>query len=304
MRLSYFYSMKQRLFLLFLIITSLSLHGQDGRMQLQQMENELKPLATAILNEEQFIDRFKADSAFTRGLVRALRTQHSFRYRFDSLITISQQYAPDSSFRIFTWQIQMEDMNHFRQKGAIQMRTSDGSLKLIPLFDASKFTEAPFDSVRTNQNWIGAVYYNIIQTSYNNRKYYTLFGYDENDARSTRKWMEVLTFDVNGNPQFGGRYFNYREDDIKPKQPAFRFCLEYKKDANAKLNYDPELNMIVMAHLVSEEGDNKKKHTLVPYGTFEGFKWLGGKWVHQADITEVNPDGRVNPDQTRKKGNL
>lgn len=294
--------MKQRLFLFLLIIlASISLRAQDARMQLQQMEDELKPLAYSILNEDQFIDRFKADSAFTRGLVRALRTPHSFRYRFDSLITISQQYAPDSSFRIFTWQIQMEDMNHFRQKGAIQMRTNDGSLKLIPLFDASKFTETPFDSVRTNQNWIGAVYYNIIQTTYNNRKFYTLFGYDENDARSSRKWMEVMTFDVNGNPQFGGRYFNYREDDIKPKQPAFRFCLEYKKNANAKLNYDPELNMIVMAHLVSEEGDNKKKHTLVPYGTFEGFKWLGGKWVHQPDITEVNPDGRVNPDQTRRK---
>jgi hypothetical protein len=296
--------MKQVLFLFFLVITSLLVRAQDNRIQLQQIEDELKPLAYAILNEDQFLDRFKADSVFTRGLVRALRTPHSFRYRFDSLITISQQYAPDSSFRIFTWQIQMEDMNHFRQKGAIQMRTNDGSLKLIPLFDASKFTEAPFDSVRTNQNWIGAVYYNIIQTTYNNRKYYTLFGYDEHDARSSRKWMEVLTFDANGNPQFGGRYFNYREDDIKPKQPAFRFCLEYKKDANAKLNYDPELNMIVMAHLVSEEGDNKKKHTLVPYGTFEGFKWLGGKWVHQADITEVNPDGRVNPDQTRKRGNF
>lgn len=296
--------MKQVLFLFLLVLTSLFVCAQDNRMQLQQIEDELKPLAYAILNEDQFLDRFKADSVFTRGLVRALRTPHSFRYRFDSLITISQQYAPDSSFRIFTWQIQMEDMNHFRQKGAIQMRTNDGSLKLIPLFDASKFTEAPFDSVRTNQNWIGAVYYNIIQTTYNNRKYYTLFGYDENDARSSRKWMEVMTFDANGNPQFGGRYFNYREDDIKPKQPAFRFCLEYKKDANAKLNYDPELNMIVIAHLVSEEGDNKKKHTLVPYGTFEGFKWLGGKWVHQADITEVNPDGRVNPDQTRKRGNL
>ena len=296
--------MKQRLFLLLMIIASIAVRAQDNRMQLQQVEDELKPLAYAILNEDQFLDRFKADSAFTRGLVRALRTPHSFRYRFDSLITISQQYAPDSSFRIFTWQIQMEDMNHFRQKGAIQMRTTDGSLKLIPLFDASKFTEAPFDSVRTNQNWIGAVYYNIIQTSYNNRKYYTLFGYDENDARSSRTWMEVMTFDANGNPQFGGRYFNYREDDIKPKQPAFRFCLEYKKDANAKLNYDPELNMIVMAHLVSEEGDNKKKHTIVPYGKFEGFIWLGGKWVHQADITEVNPDGRVNPDQTRKRGNL
>lgn len=294
--------MKYR-FLIFcwLFFSSILQAQEDTRMHLQQVEDELKPLAYAILNEDAFIDRFKADSAFTRGLVRALRTPYSFRYRFDSLTTISQLYAPDSSFRIFTWQIQMEDMNHFRQKGAIQIRTKDGSLKLVPLFDVSKFTEAPADSVRTHQNWIGAVYYNMIQTNYNNRNYYTLLGYDENDARSTRKWIEVLTFDANGNPQFGGRYFNYREDDLKPKQPAFRFCLEFKKEANAKLNFDPELNMIVLAHLVSEEGDNKKKHTLVPYGTFEGFKWLGGKWVHQADITEVNPDGRVNPDQTRRK---
>lgn len=276
--------------------------AQDDRMRMQQMEDELKPIARQILDEAEFESRFRADSSFTRGLVRALRTTHSFRYRFDSLTSISQLYAPDSSFRIFTWQVQMEDMNHYRQKGAIQMRTTDGSLKLIPLFDVSKYTEAPVDSIRNNQNWIGAVYYNVIKTTYNNRNYYTLLGFDANDARSTKKWMEVMTFDVNGNPLFGGRYFNYREDDLKPKQPAFRFCVEFKKEANAKLNYDPELNMIVLAHLVSEEGDTKKKHTLVPYGTFEGFKWLGGRWVHQADIKEANPDGRVNPDQTRGRG--
>lgn len=292
----------------FLLLFSLFIAGQfisfaqDDRMRMQQMEDELKPIARQILDETEFEARFRADSAFTRGLVRALRTPHSFRHKFDSLTTISQLYAPDSSFRIFTWQLQMEDMNHYRQKGAIQMRTNDGSLKLIPLFDVSKYTEAPVDSVRTNQNWIGAVYYNIIKTTYNNRNYYTLLGYDANDARSTKKWMEVLTFDVNGNPQFGGRYFNYREDDLKPKQPAFRFCVEFKKEANAKLNYDPELNMIVLAHLVSEEGDTKKKHTLVPYGTFEGFKWLSGRWVHQPDIKEANPDARINPDQTRGRG--
>jgi hypothetical protein len=56
------------------------------------------------------------------------------------------------------------------------------------------------DSVRDNQHWIGAVYYNIIQKTFNNKNYYTLFGYDENDARSTKKWMEVLTFDQNNRP--------------------------------------------------------------------------------------------------------
>ena len=268
---------------------------------LQKKEDTLKLYADRIIAGQSMSIRFTNDSLFTRAFVKALKTPYSFYYPFDSLQTISKLYAPDSSFRIFTWQLQMEDLNHFRQKGAIQMRTADGSLKLFPLFDASKYTEAPVDSVRNAQNWIGAVYYNIIQTKYNNRNYYTLFGYDENDSRSTKKWIEVLTFDVNGAPLFGGRYFNYREDDLKPKQPAFRFCLEFKKEANAKLNYDPELDMIVLAHLTSEEGDNKKKHTLVPYGTFEGFKWLGGKWVHQADIKEANPDARVNPDQTKKK---
>jgi hypothetical protein len=273
----------------------------QNRTELQQLEDDIKPYAYTILNGETLAERFRADSAFTRGLVRALNMPYSFNYHFDSLTTISQMYAPDSSFRIFTWQMEMEDLNHYRQKGAIQMRTANGSLKLFPLFDYSAYSENPVDSVRDARHWIGSVYYNIIQTTYNRRTYYTLFGFDANDSRSNKKWLEVLWFDEQGNPQFGGRFFNYREDAMKPKQPAFRFCYEYKKDASAKLNYDPEMGMIIMAHLVSEEGDNSKKHTLVPYGSFEGFKWLGGKWVHQADIAEVNPDSRINPDQTRQR---
>ena len=36
--------------------------------------------------------------------------------------------------------------------------------------------------VRTNEQWIGAVYYNIIQKTFN-KNYYTLLGYDENDTQ-------------------------------------------------------------------------------------------------------------------------
>ena len=140
--------MRVLLFIFLLLAGLTTVTAQDDRMHMQQMEDEIKPLAYTIMNDNDFITRFRADSAFIRGLVRALRTPHSFRYRFDSLTSISQLYAPDSSFRIFTWQLQMEDMNHFRQKGAIQMRTADGSLKLFPLFDVSKYTEAPVDSVR------------------------------------------------------------------------------------------------------------------------------------------------------------
>ncbi len=261
-----------------------------------QLEENMRNYANDIVNAPETADRSIADSFFTRALVQALKVPYSFSYPFDSLKTISRLYAPDSSFRIITWQI-MKDYSYYRQKGAIQYHTKDGSLKLIPLYDNSAFTENPVDSVRNNKEWIGAVYYNIVQKTYYNKNYYTLIGYDENDARSTKKWIEVLTFDENNQPLFGGRYFNYPNDEIKPPQPAYRFCLEFKKEANAKLNYDPELDMITFAHLISESGENSAKYTLVPYGSFEGFKWINGKWQYVPVVKQVDPNLKLNPTQ-------
>jgi len=263
---------------------------------LSQLEENMKNYASDVVNAPEMVDRFRADSFFTRALVQALKVPYSFSYRFDSLKTISMLYAPDSSFRIITWQV-MKDFSFYRKKGAIQMHTRDGSLKLVPLFDYSSFAENPTDSVRDNLHWIGAVYYNIVQKTWNNKNYYTLLGYDENDARSTKKWIEVLTFDDKQQPQFGGRYFNYANDNTKPPQPAYRFYIEFKKEANAKMNYDPELDMIAIAHLTSETGDPKEKYTLIPEGSFEGFRWTNGKWVHVPLIREVDPRPNINPQQ-------
>lgn len=292
--------MKRYSIIIFSSLLVLTLHAQKKTpasvQLLTQLEENIRSYASDIVNAPEASDRAIADSIFTKALVQALKVPYSFSYPFDSLKTISRLYAPDSSFRIITWQI-MKDFTYYRQKGAIQYHTQDGSLKLIPLYDNSAFTDNPVDSVRSNQQWIGAVYYNIVQKTYNNKNYYTLIGYDENDARSTKKWIEVLTFDDNNKPVFGGRYFNYPNDETKPPQPAYRFCMEFKKEANAKLNYDPELDMITFAHLVSESGENSAKHTLIPYGSFEGFKWAYGRWNHVPVVKEVDPNIRLNPTQ-------
>jgi hypothetical protein len=264
-----------------------------NNLKIRRIEEGIKEYSIAILNATEMVDRFRADSLFTRGLVQALKVTNSFYYPFDSLLTISKIYAPDSSFRIFTWQV-MKDFSSYHQKGAIQMRTKDGSLKIFPLFDNSDYTEFPVDSVRDANNWIGAVYYNIVLKSFKGKKYYTLLGYDENNAKTTKKWMEVLTFDDLGKPTFGGRYFDYPPDDIKPPQPAYRFCLEFKKQAGAKINYDPEIDRIIFAHLVSENGEVREKQSLIPYGSYEGFNWVNGKWVHEKNIEVGDPAPIVN----------
>ena len=159
------------------------------------------------------------------------------------------------------------------------MNQPDGSLKLFPLFDASMFTAKPLDSVRNRHNWIGAIYYKIVLKTNNGRKYYTLLGFDDYSETSNKKWMEVLTFSPQGEPQFGGPYFSFREDSVK-KPVQYRFNIEYKKEATTRFNYDPGLDMVLFDHLIPEGDQPSKKDTYIPDGDFEGFKWQDGQWVH------------------------
>jgi hypothetical protein len=170
------------------------------------------------------------------------------------------------------------------------MRTADGSLKLLPLIDKSDVTSDMADTVGNNFGWIGAVYYRIIQTQAGNKNYYTLLGYDENNIRSNKKIVEVLSFE-NGQPVFGGSYFNF-SDNTALKQDVGRLILEFKKNASPRLVYDKEQDMIIYEHLISETGEAQKKYTYIGDGDYEGLKWKDGKWVHIDKVfTQTTKEG-------------
>jgi hypothetical protein len=264
---------------------------------LQQKEDTLKKLSWDMVFNEKPGERFRSDSNFTRTLVRALKVKNSFYYPFDSL-NVSKLYSPDSVFRIFTWQLKKDEYVYL-QKGAIQMNTRDGSLKLFPLFDYSMFTSNPEDSVRTRNNWIGAIYYRIIKKEHNGRSYYTLLGFDDFAISSNKKWMEVLHFDDNGEPVFGGPLISFKNDTTK-KAVQSRFCIEYKKEAKTFFNYDPERDLIVFDHLISETNEPGRKETYIPDGDFEAFKWQDGQWVHveRLDFAYKLNDGQFPTEST------
>jgi hypothetical protein len=245
---------------------------------LKQKEDTLQRLAKNLIVDSLAAGRMRNDSLFIRTLVRTLQIKNAFYYPFDSVQGISKLYAPDSTFRIFSWALSFDDY-YSRQRAAIQYKTSDGSLKLIPLKDFSEFTDKPIDSVRSKNNWIGAVYYNIIKTEHKGKNYYTLFGIDNNSVQSNKKWIEVLSFNERGEPVFGGPYFSFEQDSLK-RPTQSRFSIEYKKDASILVNYVPEEDLILVDHLVSETNEDDKPHTFIPDGDSEGFKWENGKWVH------------------------
>lgn len=275
------------------------------RKDLARREDSLKVFADRMINAPEAPERFRSDSNFIRGLVRSLVQKNSFYYPFDSLRTISILYAPDSSFRIFTWQLKKDEYVYL-QKGAIQLNTPTGDLKLFPLFDYSMYTGKPVDSIRSKDNWIGAIYYRIIMKEYRGKKYFTLLGFDDYAISSNKKWMEVLTFNDRNEPIFGGPFISFKEDTTRKPVQA-RFVIEYKKEANTLFNYDSEMDMIVFDHLISETEEPEKKNTYIPDGSYEGFKWKDGQWVHVDKIFDFKlQDGQFPVDDKLRddQGNI
>jgi hypothetical protein len=288
-------------------------NAQSYAQNLVQKEDSLKYHGNIIVNGEFAEQRFRADSHFTRILVRALQIPYSFYHSFDSLITISRLYSPDSSFRIFTWQLS-KDENTFRRHGAIQMNTKDGSLKLYPLIDRSSLIINQADTITNNEWWIGAIYYKILLHKIVDRNYYTLLGYDENNRLSTRKIIEILSFDAMNRPVFGSNIFDFSKDKTQ-KNPQSRYWIEYKKDAQASIKFDQELDLLIYDHLISETNEINRKETYVPDGDYEAFKWTNGKWLHiekpfdnkledgQAPVIKPVTESKIPVKKSGKKGN-
>ena len=287
--------------LIFLFILSCQTGGYAqlinpaDRKKLQAKEDSLATYARELVTDSTTSGRMMADSNFTKTLVRAMRIKNSFYYPLDSVKGVSHLYAPDSTFRIITWTLEFAELYPPRQRGVIQLRTRDGSLKLIPLRDYSEFTGNAEDSVRTKNNWIGAMYYNIIKTEYNGRNYYTLFGFDSYSTQSSKKWIEVMYFNGNMEPVFGGPFFTFTKDN-PPQKPKNRISIEFKKDARTLVNYIDDLGVILVDHLVSETDEPDHKWTYVPDGDNEAYKWENGKWVHsdkafdyKVDMSGVDP---------------
>jgi len=283
--------------------------SSSDKKQLSLKEATLKSLSRDIVLDSNTAGRMISDSQFVKTLVRTLLIKNSFYYPLDSVIGIAKLYAPDTSFRIITWNISYSDYYH-RQRGVIQFKPINGVSKFIPLRDFSEFTTGAGDSVRNNLNWIGAVYYNMVKTQFKGKNYYTLFGIDYNELRSNKKWIEVMTFNERNEPVFGGPYFSFEKDSI-PKPPAFRYSIEYKKDASTLVNFIAEEKKILVDHLISETDEPERKWTFVPDGDYEGFTWENGRWVHiekvftfklqdgQAPVGEQLMDNRGNKNEEK-----
>ncbi len=266
--LKHFLSFMLGLFISLTLFSQVSLSEsltEENKGTIWQLEDTLAVLSYTFLSDSLPQNRFGAVRKFIPTLVQALKTENSFNYKFDRLPNISIQYPQDSSFRVFTWQLYV-DVNEYRYYGAIQMNQKD--LKLFPLRDRSFELQGNIEQISLKPDqWYGAVYYNIKDINTSKGKHYLLFGFDRNELFRTRKLIDVLSFDSEGNAILGAPVIPGPKGEMKK-----RLMLEYSAEASIRLNYDEALGIIIFDHLTTINGKYDEGPVNVGDGSYEGFE--------------------------------
>ncbi|MFN4257092.1 MAG: hypothetical protein ACK4Q5_18990 [Saprospiraceae bacterium] len=252
--------------------------------KLHTMEDTLAILSYAVVNDSIEAERFAACRSLITGLVRALKTENSFNYKFERLKSVSVLYPPDSSFRIFTWQLFVNDST-YKYYGAIQMNSRE--LVLHALLDRSHEMETkPLAEQLPPDNWYGALYYNLRSFDTRSGPKYLLFGFDGFEFFEKRKVIDVLSFDPKtGKPMFGATVFDRDpEPGRMPTPPETRLILEYSAEASVRCNWDEQYQMVLFDHLIPSPSPFGRGMTNIPDGSVEGFTLENGRWKHISKV--------------------
>ncbi|MGV3762166.1 hypothetical protein [Parapedobacter sp.] len=275
---------------LFGLLNSGLVYGQQGGnlQKIRSLEDSLAKLGYTMYNEPSEPERLDANFTFVKTLVSALKEPYSYRFPFDSLDMVSILSAPDESFRIFSWHLQLNDGSYLYY-GTIQLNTSDGSLKMYPLLDKTYEIAEPEQAIMATDNWYGAQYYQMVPLN----GAYALLGWKGHTPYVTQKVIEVLRLTKNG-AQLGQAIF-----DTEAGGTQTRAIYRYNRNVSMHLEYDSVENRIVFDHLAP--ADPRQPEQYEQYGpdlSYDAWQLENGRLVFVADVPLMNPphpnDSRFN----------
>lgn len=229
--------MLKKLFLLLSVTLSTSFCYAQNLTKMNAWQDSLLKLSKQMFEEPSEVVRIESNYQFVKTLVSALKEINAFSFSFDKLDKISILDSPDKKFRIFSWNIPLNDGSYLYY-GSIQYQGAN--IKLTPLLDKT-FEIKNVDSALLKPNdWYGAQYYDIIQIS---PYQFVLLGWKGHHADFSKKVIEILTIRPNAEVIFGAPIFSNKLDHK-------RIIFSYTKQSSMYLKYNKDKKRIEFDHIV------------------------------------------------------
>jgi hypothetical protein len=254
------------------IIWSAEVSGQSLTALEDSIQYYLREVATLKGAEQN-----EADERLQRLFRTSLLKTEVFQHPFSTVNAMSILTAPNGLFRIFNWNVPLENGTYRYNCFIVTIDEKKSMCKVFELKQSDKITQ-PETSSLSDKNWLGALYFDIIPVKSKGNDYYLLLGWDGNTSFSNKKLAETLYFQ-SGRPKFGLPVFKNDKKTYK------RLQFEYKEDAVFSIGYYEDIKTLVFDHLgplhPSMEGQYSQ---YVPMQNFDGYVLTKGKWEYKSDI--------------------
>ncbi|WP_291858641.1 hypothetical protein [Marinilabilia sp.] len=206
-----------------------------------------------------------------------IQNSSTFDNDFADYQGLSTLISSDDKLKVVTWNVEERNGDHHLY-GVIGVK-NENVVRAYSLDDKSGEIPTPEYAVLKPEKWFGAVYYELITEAFKGDVFYTLLGYNGNDAFSRIRVVDVITLSKSGRPRFGALIF---DDHGRTKR---RLIYEYSNQANMMLRYENRGNRIVMDHLAPlqpmYEGDRSYYGPDFSYDVLELKK---GKWILEKNV--------------------
>lgn len=209
-----------------------------------------------------------------------LNEPQSFSYSFKKIKHLGIIKSQDKRVKIYSWNIKL-DNGIYIYYGYIQKKKGK-KIQVFKLHDNTKELEkgALEDARFDHQNWLGMLYYNIVDFKRNGKKYYLVLGYRNKGYSLRNKFIDVLYFSKS-KAKFGKNIFKTDKKNFRPQ----RIIFEYSAKFSFKMNYDPRYKMVVFDHLTPLKSKLKGYYSFYgPDGSYDAYQYLKGKWTLQSDV--------------------
>lgn len=205
-----------------------------------------------------------------------------FKDTFPNLRYLGQITSSDSLIKIITWNLVLKN-SPGRYFCYFIRKSADGKPNRV--YSLTNFYNAGHiltDTIYTESDWYGALYYDIKPVSAENMQCWVLLGINYSDSLMTRKVIDVLSFTSEDNLVFGKKWFD------TGGAVTFRHVLEYSVSAVISLKFMSD-SSIIFDHLVPlPPSENDGRLYYGPDYSYDSFIFNEGLWTLSINIDARN----------------
>jgi hypothetical protein len=258
---------------LFFPVARGQVHGTNTSMMLEKLFSRL-----VASNEDA--DRIRINDSIDHIIKSYAGSDTVFTHRFTNLRYLGQITSRNSQLKIITWNLLLKDS---KSRYYCYLIHSSGKKNLAYRLEGV-YREDPVrsDTIYSDKNWYGALYYDLRPFKKDNQTCWVLLGIDYGNPSITRKIIDVLSFAPDGGVIFGKKLF------ASGGAVKYREVLEYSSGAVISLKFLTDKS-IVFDHLVPVSPAYKGNREFYgPDFSYDAYGLEKGTWKFKSNIEVKN----------------